>query len=324
MKITVKTLQQFTFKIEIDQEKTVKDLKEQIEKEHGKDYPIASQKLIYSGKILADETKLSEYQIDEKKFVVLMITKAPPPPKPQPASTATSGTETDSKAKKDDKASEESRKAPGAHKAETSSSSAQSSSNTTTSASTPSTVSATNTSSNTTPAPRAAPARPSAEPASLLLAAGAEPQMTDRLASLMSHPHFRQIQDHIQQSPHLVSSTIESLAASDPELYSFITDHPDVFVNALNHPPMAGGRTTTATSGRSNRQVDASRQAEERIIAGLRQQFTQDVPSVSERDLAAVERLKELGFSEDMALQAYMACDRDEQLAADLLFQMDQ
>ncbi|KAG7513245.1 UV excision repair protein RAD23-like B-like isoform X1 [Solea senegalensis] len=88
--ITLKTLQQQTFKIEIDPEVTVKTLKEKIEGDRGKDaFPAAGQKLIYAGKILNDDTPLKEYKIDEKNFVVVMVTKpkAAPAPKeaPQPS-----------------------------------------------------------------------------------------------------------------------------------------------------------------------------------------------------------------------------------------------
>ncbi|KAF7644776.1 hypothetical protein LDENG_00215930 [Lucifuga dentata] len=98
--ITLKTLQQQTFKIEIDPEVTVKVLKEKIEEDRGKDaFPAAGQKLIYAGKILNDDVPLREYKIDDKNFVVVMVTKqkpaaapqaTPPPPQAAPAPPAAS------------------------------------------------------------------------------------------------------------------------------------------------------------------------------------------------------------------------------------------
>lgn len=54
----------------------VKALKEKIEAERGKDnFPVSGQKLIYAGKILQDDTLIKDYKIEEKKFVVVMVSK---------------------------------------------------------------------------------------------------------------------------------------------------------------------------------------------------------------------------------------------------------
>jgi len=73
MLVTFKTLDHKIFKLDIDPEETVSDLKTRLEDDMGKDNIY---KLIYSGKILKDENLLSSYKINEKHFVVLMITKA--------------------------------------------------------------------------------------------------------------------------------------------------------------------------------------------------------------------------------------------------------
>ncbi|KAH8828288.1 hypothetical protein DL96DRAFT_1602577 [Flagelloscypha sp. PMI_526] len=84
MKVTVKTTQQKVFTLDIEPEQTVADLKVKINDAHG--HAVASQKIIYSGKILPDDKTIDSCGIKEKDFLVLMVSK----PKPTPAASSSS------------------------------------------------------------------------------------------------------------------------------------------------------------------------------------------------------------------------------------------
>ncbi|KAG9096631.1 hypothetical protein FS749_008077 [Ceratobasidium sp. UAMH 11750] len=84
MKLTFKTLQQKQFQIDAEPGDTVADLKRKVEESQG--HAIASQKLIYSGKILADDKTVESLNIKEKDFLVVMVSK----PKATPAASSSS------------------------------------------------------------------------------------------------------------------------------------------------------------------------------------------------------------------------------------------
>ncbi|KAJ3571773.1 hypothetical protein NP233_g3528 [Leucocoprinus birnbaumii] len=87
MQITVKTTQNKIHKIDVDPNETVGQLKAKIEAAHG--YSAATQKVIYSGKILPDDKTIESCGVKEKDFFVLMP-KPTPAPKPQAPSTSAS------------------------------------------------------------------------------------------------------------------------------------------------------------------------------------------------------------------------------------------
>ncbi|XP_075159254.1 UV excision repair protein RAD23 homolog B [Haematobia irritans] len=79
MKLQVKTLNQKSLVVEIDETKTVYDLKKELSLYPDIGVKPEFQKLIYAGKILSNEETIKSYNIDVKKFLVIMILKQPLP-----------------------------------------------------------------------------------------------------------------------------------------------------------------------------------------------------------------------------------------------------
>lgn len=78
MRIAVKSVSGPAKQYEVEPSMKVLDLKKEIEKEQN--YPLDRQKLIFSGKVLADDDTLESNNITDGRFLVVMVTKAVPAP----------------------------------------------------------------------------------------------------------------------------------------------------------------------------------------------------------------------------------------------------
>ncbi|KAJ8682061.1 hypothetical protein QAD02_017853 [Eretmocerus hayati] len=356
MIVTLKNLQQQTFTVEIDPEKTVKELKDKIETQKG--LPAQHQKLIYAGKILADEQPLTEYNIDEKKFIVVMVSK------PKTAAGASSSDETKNTSDKD----KEQKTTPA----------------------TPAVTAVTTSSqpSNPTPVQTTAPTRPAsgtqetpartgstttaAESALLMgeeydamvsnimdmgydreqvqralrasfnnpdraveyLLTGIPAQgeeehaeeapegqeagqdQGDPLAFLRSQPQFQQMRQVIQQNPQLLNPVLQQIGQTNPALLQLISQNQEAFVQMLNEPVGAGGGggSIPASAAAAVAQGGLPGSGAAALSGGV-----PGVVQVTPQDKEAIERLKALGFPEDLVVQAYFACEKNENLAANFL-----
>ncbi|XP_066112682.1 UV excision repair protein RAD23 homolog B isoform X2 [Saccopteryx bilineata] len=404
MQVTLKTLQQQTFKIDIDPEETVKALKEKIESEKGKDaFPVAGQKLIYAGKILNDDTALKEYKIDEKNFVVVMVTKpkavttpaptttqqsnatttttvssstapavaqAPTPtpalaptPTPTPAPITPASTTTSSEPAP---ASATKQESPAEKPAETPVATSPTSADSTLGDSSRSNlfedatsalgqsyenmvteimsmgyereqvIAALRASFNNPdraveyllmgipgdresqavvdPPPAASTGAPQASVAAAAATTTATTTTTSSgghpLEFLRNQPQFQQMRQIIQQNPSLLPALLQQIGRENPQLLQQISQHQEHFIQMLNEPVQEAGSQGGGGGGGSGGTAEAG---------SGHMNYIQVTPQEKE----AIERLKALGFPEGLVIQAYFACEKNENLAANFLLQQN-
>uniref|UniRef100_F7B3P4 UV excision repair protein RAD23 n=1 Tax=Ciona intestinalis TaxID=7719 RepID=F7B3P4_CIOIN len=323
MLITIKTLKQNIFKIEIDEEEPVKVLKEKIAKEKGNDnFPVAGQKLIYAGKILDDSKSLKEYKIEDGKFIVAMVTKpksvsppAPTPPEPTEAAVTTTTSTQEEQPTNQPAVASTTSSSPAEEQA-----SSASPLNVTGEAynelvtsimamgfERERVVAALNASfcnpdraveylmSGTT---NVGTAPPQQQP-DTIPTENAPISDSNVFNDLMDNPEIQVMAQQIQQNPHLLQPYLQQIEQSNPSLFNMVSSHPEEFVSFL----------TTLRRGTSQTQpppasAGAGGVSYVRVTAGEQQD---------------IEQLKSLGFSESECVQAYMACDKNLDMAANFL-----
>eukprot|EP01136_Pigoraptor_vietnamica_P044622 Opistho-1_new@21578 len=362
MKVTVKTLQQTSFPLEVDPSETVASVKEKIFAAKGSEYAVANQKLIYAGAILLDSNPLSQYNVKENDFIVVMVTKPKAPaaaaasaPAPAPATPA-------KEEPKPAAVTPAPSQPPATPAAPAPAATAAAPAATPAAAPTPlgysSAASALVTGAdyermvsqlmemgfgreevvralraafnnpdravdylmNGIPAfADAAPAAPGggagAPPAPAEGEEGGEEEEMDEedLANLMAagggggdaldflrnQPQFQQLREVVRANPQLLQPLLQQLGQANPELLQLINANQQAFLNLLSEP--AGGP---------------------RGGAGARQpgQLPPGSISVTQEEREAIERLEGLGFDRRLVIEAYFACDKNEQLAANYLF----
>jgi UV excision repair protein RAD23 len=124
-------------------------------------------------------------------------------------------------------------------------------------------------------------------------AAAAGGQGLGNLEWLRSNAQFQQLRQVVQQQPQMLEPILQQLGAGNPQLAQLIAANPDQFLSLLSES--AGDDDAPLPPGAH--QI-----------------------SVTEEERDAIERLTRLGFTQDQAIQAYFACDKNEELAANFLF----
>ncbi|KAL9015229.1 MAG: hypothetical protein Q9173_000165 [Seirophora scorigena] len=109
---------------------------------------------------------------------------------------------------------------------------------------------------------------------------------------LRNNPQFQQLRQVVQTQPQMLEPILQQVGAGNPQLAQLIQEHPDQFLQLL--------------SEEADNDAPAPPGAQEVFV--------------NEEEREAIERLCRLGFERDMVIQAYFACDKNEELAANFLF----
>jgi len=107
-------------------------------------------------------------------------------------------------------------------------------------------------------------------------------------------PQIAQFRELISSNPELRQHFIQQLAQEHPELGQMFTQNPDLLLQFLD---------SMGQDGNANSGVQLSKLG------------------VTAADQAAMERLEGLGFPKQAVIEAYFACDKNEELAANFLLE---
>ena len=139
-------------------------------------------------------------------------------------------------------------------------------------------------------------------------AAGANP-----FAQLASNPSFSMIRQRILQDPNFYQQFMNQLQQTQPQLFALIQQNPQAFMNLI-----LGGDSNIGLGGAGGMPGMPGGGAG---MAGGQGANPPGTIRVSPEEMEAINRLVSLGFPKHKAAEAYFACDKQEELAANFLFE---
>ncbi|KAH1238147.1 Ubiquitin receptor RAD23b [Glycine max] len=292
MKLTVKTLKGSHFEIRVQPSDTVMAVKKNIEDVQGKDnYPCGQQLLIHNGKVLKDETTLVENKVSEDGFLVVMLklqTTVHLAQMPQLQNTyglAASNLVAGSNLEQTIQQIMD--MGGGNWDRDTVSRALRAAYNNPERAIDYLYSGIPEAAEVAVPVPQTAG-----------ISSGAVP-VGPNSSPLNMFPQFQALRSMVQSNPQILQPVLQELGKQNPGLLRLIQEHHGEFLQLINEP------------------VDGSE-------GDIFEQPEQDMPhaiNVTPAEQEAIGRLEAMGFDRASVIEAFLACDRDEQLAANYLLE---
>lgn len=135
------------------------------------------------------------------------------------------------------------------------------------------------------------------------------------LEALRSSAQFQRMRELVRQQPGMLEPILHQLVSQNPQLAELISSNTAEFVRMLEEEYTRGG--------------DEDGDEEDEGLYEEAGETDADAPGVTRITITpeendAIERLVVLGFDRNLAIQAYFACDKNEELAANYLFDTNQ
>ncbi|KAJ0819361.1 putative UV excision repair protein Rad23 [Helianthus annuus] len=145
---------------------------------------------------------------------------------------------------------------------------------------------------------------PNASPLNLFpqeIPSGAAGGNLGSLDFLRNNQQFQALRSMVQSNPQILQPMLQELGKQNPQLLGLIQENHAEFLQLINEP-------VDASEGDLFDQAEADQEMPHAI-------------SVTPAEQEAIERLEAMGFDRTLVIEAFLACDRNEELAANYLLE---
>eukprot|EP01089_Gocevia_fonbrunei_P012071 TRINITY_DN2759_c0_g2_i1.p1 TRINITY_DN2759_c0_g2~~TRINITY_DN2759_c0_g2_i1.p1 ORF type:complete len:349 (+),score=138.75 TRINITY_DN2759_c0_g2_i1:336-1382(+) len=125
---------------------------------------------------------------------------------------------------------------------------------------------------------------------------------------LRQHPQFNQIRSMIQANPHLLGPLLQQLGSYNPQILTLINQHQQEFMALLNEPVPEG-----AGAGAGAGAAPGGAPGVPGGAPGV------NYVQVTSEEKEAIDRLAGMGFDRSVVIEAFFACEKNEELTANYL-----
>lgn len=134
---------------------------------------------------------------------------------------------------------------------------------------------------------------------------GIDEQMLQEIQQYISSPSFMELRVAAQQNPQILGQILEFLQTQNPRIYEFFKNRMSLFVQIMiGDIGQGGGQGGMPGQGVPGQQGQPN---------------NQNVIRLSQTDADAIERLMGFGFEKYQCAEAYLACDKNEEWALNML-----